>query len=210
MGELCWICRRSRRRYDGRRLSVDSEMVVCAPLSVTVLVCMAIVAIACMAVYIVLFIMLVCKYKAAVRAFSKERGRSLTCFLDEHTFPSRAKRVATLLFALRSRSSRIESCRRFGWFLYMAMTPLLTVLGVLVAIGLCLQGVGLVFGISRVLEGVVDGKWNGRVCSLVAAVYSGVGAWMLISSMKGLVRLNRLIRRGKSREKILPRHDHDE
>ena len=202
MGELCWICRRSRRRYDGRRLSVDSEMVVCAPLSVTVLVCMAIVAIACMAVYIVLFIMLVCKYKAAVRAFSKERGRSLTCFLDEHTFPSRAKRVATLLFALRSRSSRIESCRRFGWFLYMAMTPLLTVLGVLVAIGLCLQGVGLVFGISRVLEGVV--------CSLVAAVYSGVGAWMLISSMKGLVRLNRLIRRGKSREKILPRHHHDE
>ncbi len=185
-------------------------MVVRDPLLVAVLVCMALVAIVCMAVYILLFVMLVCKYKVAVRAFSRERGRSLTCFLDEQTFPSRAKRVATLLFALRSRSSRIESCRRFGRFLSVAMTPLLTVLGVLGAIGLCLQGVGLVFGLSRVLDGVVDGKWNGRVCSLVAAVYAGVGAWMLISSMKGLVRLNKLISRGKTRERKLPRQGHDE
>ena len=109
-----------------------------------------------MAVYFTLTAVGFWKYRAALREVALLRDRKVTCFLNTNALPSRKRRVATLLFVIRARSSGLDACRRFGQFVFSVITPyVFSVMG-LMAVGLLAQGVGLVGGLYRLFDGVLE------------------------------------------------------
>ena len=166
----------------------DAEMVVQRPLPVGVVLLVAAVGVLSMAVYFTLTAVGFWKYRAALREVAFVRGRRVTCFLATNAVPSRKRRVATLLFVIRARSSRLDACRRFGQFVFSVITPyVFSVMG-LMAVGLLAQGVGLVGGLYRLFDGVLDDQACRALCVGIGVAYFSFSAWGLVSCSRGLIR----------------------
>ena len=147
-----------------------------------------------MAVYFALMIVGIWMYKAALREIEVVGGRNVGHFLSEHSWPSREKRVATLLFVIRARSSRLDACRRFGQFVFSAITPYVFAVIALLAVGLLAQGVGLVFGLYRMLDGMMEYVKCRMLCMGIGVAYFSFSAWGIVSCSRGLIRIRNLIK----------------
>lgn len=169
-------------------------MVVQRPLLVGAVFLVAAVGVLSMAVYFTLTAVGFWKYRAALREAALVRGRKVTCFLATNAVPSRKRRVATLLFVIRARSSRLDACRRFGQFVFSVITPyVFSVMG-LMAVGLLAQGVGLVGGLYRLFDGVLDDQACRALCVGIGVAYFSFSAWGFVSCSTGLIRVRNLLK----------------
>lgn len=173
---------------------MGSEMVTQKLMLIVVACVVAFAGVISMVAYFTLTIVGIWMYKVALREIETAEGRCGKYFLSEHSWPSRDKRVATFLFVIKARSSRLSACRRFGQFVYSAITPYVFVVVVLFAVGLLAQGVGFVLGLYRMLDGLVDYQKRQVLCMGIGVAYFFFSVWGIILCSRGLIRVRNLIR----------------
>lgn len=75
----------------------------------------------------------------------------------------------------------------------MVVQRLLLVMG-LMAVGLLAQGVGLVGGLYRLFDGVLDDQACRALCVGIGVAYFSFSAWGLVSCSRGLIRVRNLLK----------------
>lgn len=177
---------------------MGSEMVIQHPAFVASAIFLALIGVASMVSYSLIMILGIRRYRLALQEMGLCGNRSTSCFVNEKSYPSRSKKVSTLLFIIRSRSSNLPACRRFGRFLFAVVTPFVLSVIALLGAGLLAQGIGLVLGVRHLLWGMVEDRTCRIICVGIGIVYFSLMLWWMFSCSYRLIRMRNVIRRSHS------------
>ena len=173
-------------------------MVIRHPAFVAFAILLALIGVASMVFYFLIMTLGIRKYRLALREIGLCGNRSTSCFVNEKSYPSRNKKVSALLFIIRSRSSDLPACRRFGRFLFAVVTPFVISVIALLGAGLFAQGIGLVLGVRHLLWGIVEDRTCRIICVGSGIVYFSLAFWWMFLCSSRLIRMRNIIRRSHS------------